>query len=108
MKRILAILCCMICLLSIDTSIYAGTLNDNEQTIIDKLSNNSLSSEIEYRYINQLENYFSRQDISIEKADADDFILYLDEALRAQKKIEKLGLDFDKGSEAFKNFQKVL
>ncbi len=107
MKKILAILCCMICVLSIDTNIYAGTLNDNEQTIIDKLSNSSLSSEIEDRYINQLENYFSRQDVSIEKADADDFILYLDEALRAQKKIEKLGLDFDKGSEAFKNFQKA-
>lgn len=107
MKKMLALLLTVMMCVGFSANIYAGEFNKNEQSIIEQLSGEKFSGKIEQRYINQLKNYFCQDDVNIEKIDADDFILYLNEALVDKQQMDENEADFNKQSSVYQNFQKA-
>lgn len=85
MKRISLIILSIIMLCGAGTVVSAGELNANEKSVIEAISKNDFPVKIEQRYINQLENYFCTDNVQIGKLDADDFVMYLKDALNAKK-----------------------
>lgn len=107
MKKILALLLCVIMCWGISTDVYSGELNKNEQNVINQISADRFSAKPEQRYINQLKNYFCQDNVNIEKVDADDFIIYLKEALDAKQHMDKQSVSFDEKSLVYQSFQKA-
>lgn len=105
-KKISFILLSIIMLCSAGIVVSAGELNVNEKSVIEAVSKDDFPVKIEQRYINQLENYFCTNDVQIGKSDADDFVMYLKEALNARKNaVEKK--NYKNTSETYIYFQKA-
>lgn len=96
----------MMCV-AFSVNIYAGEFNKNEQSIIEQISDEKFSVKIEQQYINQLKNYFCQNDVNIEKVDADDFVLYLKEALVEKEQMNGQSFEFNKQSSIYQNLQKA-
>lgn len=87
MKKLVTIGLSLMILLTISFNVYAGDLNTNEKYIIDSISKSNFSVKIESEFINQLQNYFCQNEVQITKNNADDFILYLKEAVNAKREM---------------------
>ena len=107
MKKILALLLSLIMCVAFTINIYAGDFNVDEQSIISQLSGDEFTVKVEQRYINQLKNYFCRDNVNIEKIDAEDFILYLKEALVRKQQLDQQSVTFNEQSLVYQNFQKA-
>lgn len=99
MKRLIITLIMALLLASTTTAVSAGELDKNEKEVFVQLTNQNFPVKIETRYLNQLENYMIRDDVSMVKEDVDDFVSYLREALLAQKAYKK--------DKSFENFEKM-
>ena len=106
MKKISLIILSIIMLCSAGTVVSAGELNANEKSVIEAVSKDDFPVKIEQRYINQLENYFCTNDVQIGKSDADDFVIYLKEALNARKNAAKNN-QYQNVSETYILFEKA-
>lgn len=107
LKKLLAPLLSLIMCVGFSVNIYAGEFNQNERSIIEQISGDTFTVKIEQRYINQLKNYFCQDNVNIEKVDADDFVLYLKEALNGKQQLDEQSGDFDSQSLVYQNFQKA-
>lgn len=105
-KKISLIILSIIILCSAGTVVSAGELNANEKSVIEAVSKDDFPVKIEQRYINQLENYFCTNDVQIGKSDADDFVIYLKEALNARKNAAKNN-QYQNVSETYILFEKA-
>ncbi len=107
LKKVVMLLLSLAICLGLYADVYGGELNQNEQYIIDRLSEDSFPAKLEQRYINQLKNYFCRESVSIEKTEGDDFLEYLTAALKEKQEIDAHGMTFDRGSSIYKSFEKA-
>ncbi|MCR5737377.1 MAG: class D sortase [Eubacterium sp.] len=85
MKRIIITLITALMMFSMTVMVSAGELDKNEKEVLNQLTNKNFPVKIENRYLNQLENYLIRDDVSVAKEDVEDVVSYLREALLAQK-----------------------
>lgn len=106
MKKIVLIMLSAVFLWCMGINVYAGELNENEKYIIENLSKSEYSAKIEKKYVNQLENYFCMNEVEINKSDADDFLIYLKEAINTKENSNKKK-DFDNMSETYIYFEKA-
>ena len=74
LKRLLLLIISTVMIFGAGQSAWASTLDKHESYVLDQLSGKEFSEVIEPQYINQLRNYFLRDDVSLEKIDADDFL----------------------------------
>ncbi len=89
MKRIIITIMAALFLLSMPIAVSAGELDENEKQVFKQLTNENFPVKIETRYLNQLENYMIRDDVSMVKEDVEDFVSSLRDALLAQKAYKK-------------------
>lgn len=106
MKKILLLLLAIIMATGISVNVFAGEYDENEKYVIEQISGKKFPVEIEARYINQLENYFCRDDVQLDKTDAQDFVMYLEKALLEKRQISNKA-SFDEKSSVYQNFQKA-
>lgn len=108
MKKVLALLLAIIMTAGISTSVFAGEYDENEQYIIEQLSDKNFPVELEQQYINQLKNYFYQDDVKVEKSDAEEFISYLKAGLLEKEEADrKKNVSLDEQSSIYQNFQKA-
>lgn len=106
MKKIVLVMLSVVFMWCMGINVYAGELNENEKYIIENLSKSEYSAKIEKKYVNQLENYFCMDEVEINKSDADDFLIYLKEAINAKENSNKKK-DFSNMSETYIYFEKA-
>ena len=96
MKKILTTVMIMICSLFMtglmNNNVNAGQLDKNESYVLEKISEDKFPAKVQQRYINQLENYFCQDDVSLGKGEAEDFVKYLGEALSGKKEDTPKGI----------------
>lgn len=89
MKRVVAWIIALVIVLSVNVQTFAAELNDSERYVLEQLSSDeSLSVEFDRAYINQLENYFLRNNVTISKANAEAFIENLKETFALKEKVK--------------------
>ncbi|MCI9126146.1 MAG: class D sortase [Eubacterium sp.] len=106
MKKVSLIILSIIMLCCMENSVFAGELNVNERSVLEAISKDGFPQKIEQRYLNQLENYFCTDNVQIGKSEADDFVMYLKEAINAKKNAQK-EKNFKNISETYIYFQKA-
>lgn len=92
--------------IGISVNVFAGEYDENEKYVIKQISSENFPAKIEARYINQLENYFCRDEVKLDKMDAEDFVSYLKDAMLEKEQLGK-NIKFDKFSSVYQNFQKA-
>ena len=108
MKKIIILLAfSVMMILSINMNVFAGEYDENEQYVISQLSAESFPSEMKQQYINQLQNYFLQDDVSLSKDTAQDFIHYLREGMIEKKSSAKKKKTLKQFSKTYQNFQKA-
>lgn len=105
MKKIWLVILSSVMILTMGLDVFAGELNANEKNIIKSLEKSEYSA-IEKRYVNQLENYFCTDEVQIGKSNADDFLLYLKEAITAKANSDKKK-NFSNVSDTYIYFEKA-
>ena len=76
LKKLLTLVLSVALLLTINVSVFGAELNANEKKILAQFNEEPFSSNLDKKYINQFENYFSQDNVTIEKSQADSFIEY--------------------------------
>lgn len=107
MKKLITLILSLILTVGCTISVFAGDFNKNEQYIIEQITAESFPVKVEEQYVNQLKNYFYRDDVDIVKIDAEDFVNYLKEGMLAREELKNQGRTLDKFSDAYIKFQKA-
>ena len=74
LKKLLTLVLSAALLLTINVSVFGAELNANEKKILAQFKEEPFASNLDKKYINQFENYFSQDNVTIEKSQADSFI----------------------------------
>ena len=74
LKKLLTLVLSVAMLLAISTSVFGAEINVNERKILDQLREEPFKSNLDKKYLNQFENYFSQDSVTIEEGNADAFI----------------------------------
>lgn len=105
LKKLLTLVLSVALLLTINVSVFGAELNANEKKILAQFNEEPFSSNLDKKYINQFENYFSQDNVTIEKSQADSFIEYFAKAIMEYRKSGGKGPIFSQSLESFQNFQ---
>lgn len=70
LKRLLTIVISLAILLAMNASVFGAEINKNERMILDSLKQEPFASNLDKKYINQFENYFSQDNVDVEKRTA--------------------------------------
>lgn len=107
MKKIITFIMSAMIVLSISSTVLAGEYDVNEQYIIEQMESDTFPVKIEQRYINQLQNYFCKEDVRLSKAEADDFLNYLKKGLTEKEKLGNKKKSLDEFSSVYQKFQEA-
>lgn len=105
LKILLTLVLSATLLLAVSASVMAAEINQDERRILNQFKEEPFASHLDKRYINQFENYFSRDDVSIEKDQADSFIDCFSKAIVKYKNSGGKGPIFNQSLDSFKYFQ---
>ena len=105
LKILLTLVLSATLLLAISASVFGAEINQDERRILNQFKEEPFASHLDKRYINQFENYFSRDDVSIEKDQADSFIDCFSKAIVKYKNSGGKGPIFNQSLDSFKYFQ---
>ncbi len=106
-KRLSILVFSIMVMLTLSMSVFGAEINLEEKRILSNLEKEPFASNLDSKYVNQFENYFSTDDVTIEKANANAFLDYFSKALMAYKKSKANGKVFGQSSESFELFQKA-
>lgn len=104
-KKLLTLVLSAMIALSISASVFGAEINVNERKILDALKKEPFTTYLDKKYVNQFENFFSRDEIDIEERTAEVFLDYLKKAVIEYKKSGGKGTIFSQSDAAFENFQ---
>ena len=106
LKIILTLALSVAMLLAINASVFGAEINVNERKMLDAFKNaEPFATYLDKNYVNQFENYFSRDDIDIERKTAELFLDYFSKGLVEYKKSSGKGPVFSQSSTSLHYFQ---
>ena len=105
LKILLTLVLSATLLLAVSASVMAAEINQDERRILNQFKEEPFASHLDKRYINQFENYFSRDDVTIDKDQADSFIDCFSKAIVKYKNSGGKGPIFNQSLDSFKYFQ---
>ena len=105
LKKLLTIILSATLLLAINASVFGAEINQDERRILNQFKEEPFASHLDKKYINQFENYFSRDDVTIEKDQADAFLNCFSKAIVKYKNSGGKGPIFNQSLDSFKYFQ---
>ncbi len=93
-------------LLAVNASVFGAEINVNERKMLDTFDKQEpFATYLDKNYVNQFENYFSRDDVDVDKKTAELFLKYFSKGLVAYKKSGGKGPVFSQSSESLHYFQ---
>ena len=104
-KKLLTLVLSLSIVVISSVGVFGAEINRDERRILNSFKDEPFASKLDKKYINQFENYFSRDDVSIEKTSADAFITNFSQALTKYNKSKGKGLVFGQSDESFECFQ---
>lgn len=104
-KKLLTLVLSVAMLLAINASVFGAEINVNERKILNQFKEEPFKSNMDKKYINQFENYFSLDSVNLEEANANAFINYFSKAIIEYKKSGGKGALFSQSDVSFENFQ---
>ena len=105
LKRLLTLVLSVTILLAMNASVFGAEINKNERMILDSFKQEPFASYLDKKYINQFENFFSQDNVDVEKKTATLFIRYFSKAIVEYKKSGGKGPVFSQSDVSFENFQ---
>ncbi len=106
LKKLLTLVLSAVMLLAIDASVFGAEINVNERKMLDAFKNaEPFATYLDKNYVNQFENYFSRDDVDVEKKTAELFLDYFSKGLVEYKKSGGKGPVFSQSSTSLHYFQ---
>ena len=105
LKILLTLVLSATLLLAVSASVFGAEINQDERRILNQFKEEPFASHLDKRYINQFENYFSRDDVTIDKDQADSFIDCFSKAIVKYKNSGGKGPIFNQSLDSFKYFQ---
>lgn len=105
-KKLLTLVLSAAMLLAINASVFGAEINVNERKMLDAFKNaEPFATYLDKNYVNQFENYFSRDDVDVDKKTADLFLKYFSKGLVAYKQSGGKGPAFSQSSTSLHYFQ---
>ncbi len=105
-KKLLTLVLSVAMLLAINASVFGAEINVNERKMLDAFKNaEPFATYLDKNYVNQFENYFSRDDVDVEKKTAELFLDYFSKGLVEYKKSGGKGPVFSQSSTSLHYFQ---
>ncbi|MBR2213025.1 MAG: hypothetical protein IJ889_01155 [Eubacterium sp.] len=104
-KRLLTLVLSVAIVLAMNASVFGAEINRNERMMLDSFKEEPFASYLDKKYINQFENFFSQDNVDVEKKTATLFIRYFSKAIVEYKKSGGKGPVFSQSDVSFENFQ---
>ncbi|MCR5429749.1 MAG: class D sortase [Eubacterium sp.] len=104
-KRILTCVLSAVFILTMTVGVFAAEINVDERRILDNFNEEPFKTRLDKKYIIQFENYFSRDNVDIEKPSADAFLQYFSRAVVEYKNSKGKGAVFSQSDVSFEYFQ---
>ena len=105
-KKLLTLIISISIVLTMTVGVFGAEITKDERRVLNALKKDEpFASKLDKRYINQFENYFSRDDVTVEKDSADAFLHYLSKAIVDYKNSAGKGMFFGQSDTSFENFQ---
>ena len=105
LKKLLTLALSVTLVLAINASVFGAEINKNEKKILNSFKQEPFATYLDKKYVNQFENFFSQDDVDVDKRTAELFIGYFGKAIVEYKKSGGKGDVFSQSDESFKNFQ---
>ena len=105
LKRLLTCVFSAVFILTMTVGVFAAEINVDERRILNSFKEEPFKTRLDKKYINQFENYFSMDNVNIEKPSADAFIQYFSKAVVEYKNSGGKGEIFSQSDVSFEYFQ---
>ena len=104
-KKLLTLVLSVAMLLAVNASVFGAEINVNERKMLDAFKEEPFATYLDKNYINQFENYFSRDDVDVEKKTANLFLDYFSKAIVEYEKSGGKGPAFSQSANSLHYFQ---
>ena len=106
LKKLLTLVLSVTLLLAINVGVFGAEINVDERRILTQLEKEEpFATNLDKKYLNQFENYFSQDNVDIVKEQADAFLNSFSKAIVEYKNSGGKGPIFSQSLESFKYFQ---
>ncbi len=106
LKKLLTLTLSVAIALTMSVGVFGAEINKSEKGILNTLKKEEpFKSKLDQKYVNQFENYFSRDDVTLDKNTADAFLKYFSRAVVEYKNSKGKGLFFSQSDLSFEYFQ---